>query len=243
MKREVWRRHSAALGRSVGVVRWGHYGRPVLLFPTAGGDALEIERFQLVDALAPLIDGGRIKLYSTDSVANDGWLSQTAAPAQKSALQARYDAMVASELCPFIREDCAGTPQRFVATGASIGAYNALNAGVRHPEWFETTIAMSGTYDFDRWMDGHRDQNYHDHMPLLSLADLPEGPRLDALRKRFFLLATGRGRYEAPWESDWIGALLAKKGIPHKVEKWGEDAHHDWPTWRTMLPIFLDRLA
>ena len=52
--------------REVTLVRWGTVGQPVLLFPTAGGDAEEIERFQMIDVLAPLLDAGKIKVYSCD---------------------------------------------------------------------------------------------------------------------------------------------------------------------------------
>ena len=45
--------------REVDLVRWGSFGTPVLVFPTAGGDAEEIERFHLVDACAELIDAGQ----------------------------------------------------------------------------------------------------------------------------------------------------------------------------------------
>lgn len=243
MRRELWRVRSEHLDREMTVAGWGHFGRPVLLFPTAGGDALECERFLLIQALSPLIESGRVKVYSTDSVAGEGWLSPTAPPASKSRLQARYDAYVVGELAPIIRADCGGGVDRVMVAGASIGAYNALNAAAKHPDCFDVAIAMSGTYAFDRWMDGHRDQDYYFNMPLLFLPNLGEGPQLDGLRKSFFLLATGTGRYEAPWETDWVAALLAQKGIPHRVEKWGPDAHHDWPTWRTMLPMFLDRLV
>lgn len=243
MKRQIWHRHSEALGRDMPVACWGHFGRPVLLFPTAGGDFLESERFLMLQVLEPLIDAGRIKVYSTDSISGEGWLNKEAAPRHKSWLQARFDDFLVEEVCPFIREDCGGTEQGIVATGASIGAYNALNAGCKHPDLFNAVIPMSGTYAFDRWMDGYRDDNYYFNMPLLFLPNLTEGPTLDALRKSFFLLATGTGRYEAPWETDWIAALLAQKGIPHRVEKWGPDAHHDWPTWRTMLPLFLERMV
>jgi len=37
--------HSARLRQDIQVVRWGFAGVPVLLFPTAGGDAEECERF------------------------------------------------------------------------------------------------------------------------------------------------------------------------------------------------------
>ena len=43
---ERW--HSERMGRDLSLVRWGHYGVPVLLFPTAGGDAEEVERHRLV---------------------------------------------------------------------------------------------------------------------------------------------------------------------------------------------------
>jgi hypothetical protein len=53
---EVWR--SSFLAQEVAVARWGEDGRPVLLFPTAGGDAEEVERFRMVEALAPLVRAG-----------------------------------------------------------------------------------------------------------------------------------------------------------------------------------------
>jgi esterase/lipase superfamily enzyme len=59
-----WR--SERLGREVQLVRWGTFGQPVLLFPTAGGDAEEVERMHLVGALSPLIDNAKIKVYSVD---------------------------------------------------------------------------------------------------------------------------------------------------------------------------------
>ena len=61
--------YSERLEQPIGLARWGHYGTPVLVFPTAGGDAEEIERNGLVGACWPLIESGRVKLYSCDSVA------------------------------------------------------------------------------------------------------------------------------------------------------------------------------
>ena len=69
-----WR--SERLGRDVQLVRWGTFGQPVLVFPTAGGDAEEIERMHLVGAVAPLIEAGKIKVYSCDSVAGKALVSR-----------------------------------------------------------------------------------------------------------------------------------------------------------------------
>ena len=42
MQKDVTRWYTKCLEQDVQLVRWGHYGTPVLLFPTAGGDAEEI---------------------------------------------------------------------------------------------------------------------------------------------------------------------------------------------------------
>ena len=54
----TWR--SPSLDRDVQLVRWGEVGRPVLIFSTAGGDAEEVERFHLIDALSELLEEERI---------------------------------------------------------------------------------------------------------------------------------------------------------------------------------------
>ena len=53
---ERW--HSDRMQQDITLARWGHYGVPVLVFPTAGGDAEEVERHHLVGHLAPLDRGG-----------------------------------------------------------------------------------------------------------------------------------------------------------------------------------------
>ena len=47
----VDRWYSDRLEQEITVARWGHFGTPVLVFPTAGGDAEEIERHKLVGRL------------------------------------------------------------------------------------------------------------------------------------------------------------------------------------------------
>ena len=54
----VERWHSDRIGEEVAVARWGTVGVPVLIFPTAGGDFEEIERFHLVGALEGLVEAG-----------------------------------------------------------------------------------------------------------------------------------------------------------------------------------------
>ena len=37
--------------------------------------------------------------------------------------------------------------------------------------------------------------------------------------------------------------ILGSQGIPNRVDSWGDDWHHDWPTWRHMLPQYLNELT
>ena len=243
MERKMWTWKSPALNnKEMTLARWGHYGKPVLLFPTAAADCLDNERFKLIWKLEPFIKAGRIKVYSCESVNGESWLNKDAHPAYKAKVQALYDQYLIKELLPHISNDC-GNQKGFVAAGASLGAYNALTISTKHPEWFDACIAMSGTYDFDRWMDGYKDQNYYYNQPMYFLGNLQESPQLQEIRNNTYVLASGSGRHEAPDESERIAKLLQAKGVSNThLEIWGKDAHHDWPTWRTMLPMFIDRI-
>lgn len=240
--REVWRWHSDALGLSMGVARWGHYGRPVVWFPTGGGDFLDCERFLVVKCLEPLIRAGRIKLYATDSVDRQGWTNRDLSPRDKVAMAVRYDRWIVDELVPRIRSDCGGTTERFGCVGSSLGAFNALNAAAKHPEIFGLMVGMSGTYILDRRVQGYWDEDYYYNSPSQFLPNLGEGPQLDALRRSVFLIGVGAGPYENRDYSFTIGSILREKGIPHRVDVW-KDGDHDWPTWREMLPHYLGRWA
>ena len=101
MTREVSSWYSPRLEREITVARWGHYGAPLLVFPTAGGDALEIERMLMIDALGPALEAGRIKVYSVDSVAGRAWAEKKPAD-YCTRLQNAFDACIAEEVVPAI---------------------------------------------------------------------------------------------------------------------------------------------
>ncbi len=81
--------------RRSALVRWGHWGQPVLVFPTAGGDAEEIERMQVIAALAPLIEAGRIKVYSCDSLAGRAFAAAAGSVDYRCALHNRFEDCIA----------------------------------------------------------------------------------------------------------------------------------------------------
>ena len=234
--------HSERLHREVAFVRWGHWGRPVLLFPTAGGDAEEIERMGVVGALAPLIEGGRIKVYSCDSVAGATLAAKEGDDRHRNWILNAFHHYVAREVVPAIHADCGGGAPEIVAAGASIGAFNAVAVLCRFPHLFGAALGMSGTYDLPPLMGFRPDDDHHFSSPLNFLPGL-EGPQLDALRRRFVLLAFGQGRWESPEESWRMAHTLGAKGVPNRVDPWGPEWDHDWPTWREMLPRYLGDLT
>lgn len=236
--KDVVRWQSPHVEQEVQLVRWGTYGAPVLLFPTAGGDAEEVERFHLIGVLKPLIDSGRIKVYSTDSIAGQAWISNQHSAEFCSLLQNRFDSLVYQEIVPAIRRDCESSDIEITATGASIGAFNAVASICRHPDVFRQAIAMSGTYDLSKFLDGSFPRDFYFASPLHFLPGL-EGPQLEQLRKRLVLLPSGEGDYEDIGESWRMASALGAKGVPNRVDPWGTEWRHDWVTWRAMLPKYL----
>lgn len=236
MTAETW--HSARLGAQLTLTRWGEIGQPVLVFPTAGGDAGEIERFGLVGAVAPLLAEGRVKVYSVDSVAGQSWLNGED-PRHSTWLQNKFDEAIRWEVVPAIHADTGEIP--IITAGASIGAFNAVSALCRHPDVFRAAIGMSGTYDLGPWLAGAWTDDFYFSSPLHFLPGLA-GDQLGELRQRFVLLATGTGDYENPGETWRMAEVLGSKRIPNRVDNW-PGWSHDWPTWHGMLPTYLRELT
>jgi esterase/lipase superfamily enzyme len=238
--KDVHRWHSPLLQTETQIVRWGYHGLPLLLFPTAGGDAEEVERFFLVKKLAPFIHEGRLKVYSIDSVNGRAWITAESV-AHRVWIQQQFDKHVRNEVVPMIRHDCRSNDIDIMTAGASLGAYNALVSICRHPDLFSRAICMSGTYDIQRFVEGEWFDELHHQSPLLFVPGLPED-WLSKLRTRFILLATGQGKNEAPGESWRVAHILGSKDIPNRVDLWDQTWPHDWNTWREMLPKYVQEM-
>jgi len=238
----VGRWRSERLQRDVTLTRWGSFGQPVLIFPTAGGDAEEIERMHVVAVLRPLIDAGRIKVYSCDSVAGMGLVKSEGTPRHRMWMQNQFHHYVRHEAVPAIRADCQTADVPVWAAGASFGAFHAVAVTCRFPDVFPRALALSGTYDLRRFFQAGPSEFTSDFWVSSPLHFVPtlSGYHLDVLQKRFILLASGEGRAEAIDESWAMARVLGAKGIPNRVDNWGPQWPHDWDTWRKMLPQCLD---
>lgn len=238
----VGRWHSDRVQRQVTLARWGTYGQPILIFPTAGGDAEEIERMHLVTVLRPLIDAGKLKVYACDSVAGMALVKSEGHPRHRMWLQNQFHHYVRHEVVPAIRADCQSPELEVWAAGASFGAFHAVAVTCRFPDVFSRCLALSGTYDLRRFFQCGPSEFTHDFWVSSPLHFLPtlSGYHLEVLQRRFILLASGEGRAEDIGESWAMANALGARGVPNRVDSWGHAWPHDWETWRKMAPQYLD---
>jgi esterase/lipase superfamily enzyme len=146
MKREYHRWYSPRLGLDMGVVVYGHWGAPLLGFPTSAGDEWELEHQGMTDALAEFIDAGRVKLFSINSINGLSFYNRAAHPFHRSYVQSVFDSYLREELVPFIWDNCRSR-QTISTMGASFGAYHAANSLFKHPDVIKRCFAMAGLYD------------------------------------------------------------------------------------------------
>jgi esterase/lipase superfamily enzyme len=220
---------------------YGQYGPALLMFPTAGADFLEYERFHLINAIAPFINGGTVKAFSVNSINSESWLNHSMEPHHKAIRHQQYNEYIVNEVVPFIHSHCQGLVP-IVTTGASLGALHALNSFFRRPDIFAGTIAMSGDYNLQTYTRGYYDDNVFFNSPEQYLPGISDHEYLEQMRRGRIIIASGQGSYENPDASRRLSEILRAKSIPHWLDLWGNDMTHDWPTWRQMLPYFLKKI-
>lgn len=231
--------YSHRLKGHASLARWGESGQPVLIFPTAGGDAEEIERMQLIRALDPLLQARRLKIYSCDSVGGRAWFNKEGTPEHRMWLQNQFHHFIRHEVVPAIRMDCRTDDIPIWTAGASIGAFHAAAMVCRFPDVFTKALPVSGTYNLMRFIEvTEPTAEFRAASPLYMLPGLG-GHHLDLLRTRYIHIVTGEGKWENLGESWLLGNALGAKGVPNFVDSWGPKWDHDWSTWREMFPKYL----
>jgi esterase/lipase superfamily enzyme len=239
--KELHQWFSPALQKEMPVAVYGHYGYALLMIPTAAADFLEYERFELIHALQPLLDAGRLKIFSVNSINTESWMHKGMEGAHKAIRQNQFNTYIFNEVIPFIRNKTSEeTP--IITCGASFGAFHAMNLFLKRPDLLQGVIAMSGVYDLMEYTDGFYDEQVYFNSPIHFIPNLEDHQVLENIRKGKIIIATGSGAHEDPDANRRFSAVLYNKSIPHQLEVWGNDVHHDWPTWRKMLPEILTRV-
>ena len=235
MRREITSWYSPALSKEMPVASYGHYGFAVLLVPTAAADYLEYERFQLIQSLEPMINAGKFRVFSIDSINKESWLNYQMEPAHRAIRHNQYNEYVFNEVVPFIRN--ATSNETFIYTsGASFGALHAMNLFLKRPDIINGAISMSGVYDLTEYTRGYWDEQVYFNSPIHYIPNLSEPFLLNKIKASHHIhIYTGSGEYEEPDASRRFASVLFNKGIWCNLDIWGADVRHDWPAWRAML--------
>lgn len=244
MKVEHHRWWSPSLGHDMELKVYGYYGKPLVAFPCQEGRYYDFEDRGMIDAIAPFIEAGQIKVFAVDSIDWQTWANWSAHPADRARRHQDYDRYLTDEVAPFIRQHNDGHFQKAIVTGSSLGAYHSANVFFRHPELFDTLIALSGLYRLNHFIGDYVDDNVYYNSPLLYLPNLHDSWYLEQYRASRIIVCSGQGAWEDEMLADTYALkdILTQKGIPHWIDIWGADVNHDWPWWLKMLPYFLGRL-
>ncbi len=197
-------------GRSGTVIRYGHWGRPVLVFPSERGRAWDYESNGMVGAVADLVDDGRCKLYCVDSFDEQTWSDSSIPLEERARRHGAYASWILDRVVPWIGEDSPGATGA-VVTGCSMGAYHALQLALTRADLFPVAICQSGNYDPADWNAwGDRGEAAYFTNPSDYVAHL-HGDHLDWLRAAAVRRA-GRRRGPVGDPPDRLAAVRAAPG-------------------------------
>ena len=201
----------------------------------------------MVDAIAPVIDAGRVKLYCVDSYDSQSWQAQHLPLEERARRHGPTSRGSLEHVVPWIAADSGGASE-LVATGVSFGAYHAANFALKRADLFPLAICQSGVYDVSLLGWGERGDASTSTTRCDYVAHL-NGDHLDWLRGRVSARArlrpavSGRTRRARSTAHSASRALLGGKGIRHELDVWGHDVPHDWPSWRAQLAHHLPRFC
>jgi esterase/lipase superfamily enzyme len=217
------------------LLAFGHDGQPAIVFPTSCGRFFEFEDRGMVRAVADKIENGHLRLICVDSVDSESWYNRNVGPRWRIARQLQYERYILDEVLPHAHIH--GCPS-FATIGCSFGGFHAVNIALRHPDVFRAFLSMSGAFDTSSFLGGYYDDDCYFNMPLHYLSNLSDPWFLDRYRHNTYILATGV--HDQCWnQNELLAQVMREKGIPVRLDVWGDNTGHDWPWWQRMLQAYL----
>lgn len=148
---------SRMLGRDMEFKVYGHAGTPVLALPARGGRFYDWENNGMPDAIAPLLNEGKVQLFCADSIdAEPAGRGHGSPPPGRDAGKVFQlpDKRAGSRILTL---NGAKKDTMLWAVGVDTGAYQAVNCRLRRPEVFAGAIGLSGLYDVRRFLGNAAD--------------------------------------------------------------------------------------
>jgi len=222
---------SPRLGRPMEILVYGHAGTPILAFPSSQGRFYEWRDFGMVGALQHQLTHGQNQLFCIDAIDGESFYNRSVPPYVRIKRHQQYEQYVLAEVLPFIYDRA--TSDFIIATGASFGAYHALNLVFKQPWSFGKLISMSGAYDIRSFMDGFYDENVYFSNPVDYMPNMHDHGTLEALRHTHLILTAGE-HDPCRGANDHMSHVLNSKGVGHHYER-VDGFGHDWPWWQDQI--------
>jgi esterase/lipase superfamily enzyme len=242
MNREYHQWFSNALHRNMELLVFGHGGRSVLFFPTRMARFYDYENWGIVGALHDKLERGELQLFCVDSIDAESFYNQELPPWARIRRHLKYEQYILQEVIPLIQHK--NQNNYLEVAGCSMGAYHAVNLGLKHPELFNKIVGMSGRYDlthqslhFRNLFDGYHDETIYFNMPEQFMANLENENILHNLRKLEIILAIGETDAFLSSNRE-LCRLLSQRGVPNQLYVWEGEAHRP-RYWRQMVRWYL----
>lgn len=225
--------YSHILGMSLKVEVTGHYGYPVIMFPTSQGSYTQNADFKLNDSISWFVDQGIIKLYNVQTIDNLSLYDKGIHPADRIRNYERWVQFIKQEFIPYIQK--VHQTHRVALAGASFGGYHAANLAFRFPDLVSHLFCLSGAFTIRSFMDGYSDDLVYFNCP----REFVKNDEAWKYKHMHIVLSTSDQDICLEPTKEMAG-LLTSKGINHWYDerKW---ISHDWPLWRMVFPMFIGR--
>lgn len=225
--------YSNTLDRNIMVEVTGHWGHPILMFPSSGGQYTQNTDFGLNASVMHLVEEGRVKLYNVETIDMMSFYNDDLNSETKIHNYELYMQFLQNEFIPYIQREC--NTHRIAVSGVSFGGFHAANTAFRFPDVISHLIAMSAAFNIRNMAPLSEDMRIYFNCPDEYMQN-EEGWKYNHMQ---IVLGT----------SDWdicrdknlhMSGILNEKGIAHWYDekKWQD---HDWPLWKMMFPEYLGK--
>lgn len=225
--------YSHILGMNIPVEVTGHFGYPIIMFPTSQGDYTQNHDFKLNESISWFVDQGKVKLYNVQTIDKLSLYNDNIPPAQRIKNYELWIQFLVQEFIPFIQR--MHQTHRVAVAGASFGGYHAANFAFRFPDLVSHMFCLSGAFTIRNFMDGYSDNHVYFNCPREFV------PHDEVWKyKHMHIVLSTSDQDICLDQTKEMANILNAKGVNHwyDEQKW---ISHDWPLWRMVFPQFIGR--
>ncbi len=223
--------YSHILGMSIKIEITGHFGYPIIMFPTSNGSYTQNNDFKLNDSIGWLIDQGVVKLYNVQTIDALSFYDKGIPAEQRIKNYELWIQFMRNEYIPYIQN--IHKTHRVAVAGASFGGYHAANFAFRFPDLVSHLFCLSGAFSIRNFMNGYDSDLVYFNCP----REFVKNDEAWKYKHMHIVLSTSDGDICLNPTRE-MSEILNSKGINHwyDEQKW---ITHDWPLWRMVFPKFV----